>query len=357
MNPSGAGRSPSGAGPRAIGLRAIGLRAISRALRCYPAWWRERYGAEQEELAAELAAEGRRPWVLAAGLAAGSVRCRLTGSGMPPADGLLAARIRACVTVATIPAALVLPAALAFYGLIDERGWSDGAAVSLAGTGTALPGEMTAVLLLAVACALWLLADLVILAARLAAVTPRAALRKRAALIAIPFAAALAGLAMIYFSHSLRPIVVPYSKNIITRVTTYRYIRRGDPAAAAALDWAGWVLAAGGWVTGLGCLARLTVRTSLPRADVRSMVSYARFSALLHGTFTLSLIAVEVTLSLQPPIGPHGGLVYFSRMGTLAVPVLALLTASAVLSLWGAASAHAALTRSRALAAPRPRSG
>jgi hypothetical protein len=48
-----------------------GMRAVRCSLRCYPVWWRQRYGAEQQELAEELAADGRPPWLLAAGLLAG----------------------------------------------------------------------------------------------------------------------------------------------------------------------------------------------------------------------------------------------------------------------------------------------
>jgi len=66
----------------------LGMRAVGWSLRCYPAWWRERYGVEQEELAEELAREGRRPWLMAGGLLAGSARSRLTGSGMPPLPAL-----------------------------------------------------------------------------------------------------------------------------------------------------------------------------------------------------------------------------------------------------------------------------
>ncbi len=60
------------------------MRAVRCLHRCYPNWWRQRYGAEQEELAADLAAEGRPHWLIAAGLLAGSVRARVTGSGLPP---------------------------------------------------------------------------------------------------------------------------------------------------------------------------------------------------------------------------------------------------------------------------------
>ena len=65
-------------------------------------------------------------------------------------------------------------------------------------------------------------------------------------------------------------------------------------------------------------------------------------TALTQASFVLGLVALGVTMTLQTPIGPDGGLTYVSRFGPLAFPVLLMLAAIAALSLSGAASARRA---------------
>jgi hypothetical protein len=323
-----------------------GMRAVGWSLRCYPAWWRDRYGAEQEELAEELAGEGRRPWVMAAGLLAGSARARLTGSGMPAVPALWSARARVSVVASTIPAALALPAELTCVIAVGEHGRSDGAGAALSGAGTAVQWELTILLLLWLVCAVQLLAAGSHLAARLLALNTGRRL-KAAAFVAAPIAAVVFGAGMIVLSNSLRPVVGSWDKNLVTGVTHYHYLRPGNPVAAAALQWGGRAVAAGGWAAGLLGLGRATARCNLPATALQVAVFNARTTALTQGSFVLSLIALEVTMALQTPIGPHGGLIWASRLGPLAAPVLVILAAIAALSVSGAASARAASGRSR----------
>ena len=325
-----------------------GMRAVAWSLRCYPAWWRERYGAEQEELAEELAEEGRRPWLMAAGLLAGSARARLTGSGMPAVPALWSSRARVSVVATTIPAALVLPAELAFVTAVSKRGWSNGAGATLSGAGRAVGWELTILLLMWLICAAQLLATGSHLATRLLALAKGRRL-KAAAFVAAPIAAVVLGTIMIVISASLRPVVSGWDKNLITGVTHYHYLRQGSPLAAAALHWGGWAVAAGGWAAGLLALGRATARSNMPARALQVAVSNARTIAAIQGTFVLSLIALEVTMALQTPIGPQGGLIWASSLGPLAVPVLVILAAIAALSVSGAASAHTASTRWRRL--------
>jgi hypothetical protein len=325
---------------------APGMRAIGWSLRCYPAWWRERYGAEQEDLAEELAAEGRRPWLLAAGLLAGSARARLTGSGMPAVPALWSSRARVSVVASTIPAAIALPVELAFVTAVSEHGWSSGAGATLSGAGRAVGWELTILLLMWLICAAQLLATESHLAARLLALAKGRRL-KAAAFVAAPIAAVVLGTIMIVISASLRPVVSSWDKNLITGVTHYHYLRQGSPLAAAALHWAGWAVAVGGWALGLLALGRATARSNLSATALQVAVSNARTTALTQGCFVLSLIALEVTMAFQTPIGPQGGLVWASRLGPFAVPVLVILAAIAALSVSGAASAHSASARLR----------
>lgn len=78
-------------------------------------------------------------------------------------------------------------------------------------------------------------------------------------------------------------------------------------------------------------------------------MSNAQTTALTQGSFVLSLIALEVTMALQTPIGPQGGLIFASRLGPFAVPVLVIPAAIAALSVSGAASAYKASARCRRL--------
>jgi len=326
----------------------IGMRAVGWSLRCYPAWWRDRYGAEQKELAEELAGEGQRPWVMAAGLLAGSARARLTGSGMPAVPALWSARARVSVVASTIPAALALPAELAFVFAVGEHGWSHGAGATLSGAGTAVQWELTILLLLWLVCAVQLLAAGSHLAARLLALNSGRHL-KAAAFSAAPIAAVVLGAVMIVLANSLRPVVGSWDKNLITGVTHYHYLRHGNALAAAALLWGGWSVAVVGWAAGLLVLGLATARFDLPSRVLQVAVSDARTTALTQGSFVVSLIALEVTMALQTPIGPHGGLIWASRLGPLAVPVLVILAAIAALSVSGAASARTASARWRRL--------
>ncbi len=288
---------------------------------------------------------------MAAGLLAGSARARLTGSGMPPLPALWSARARVSVVAATIPAALALPAEFAFVAAVSEHGWSDGAGSRLAGAGAAVQWELTVLLLVWLICAMQLLAAGGYLAARLLTLAPGRRL-KAAAIVAAPIGAVALGTVMIVMSASLRPVVSGWEKNVITGVTHYHYLRRGSPLAAAALYWGGWVVAAGGWAAGLLALGRATARSNLPARALQVAVSNARTTALTQGSFVLSLIALELTMALQTPIGPQGGLIWASRLGSLAAPVLVILAGIAALSVSGAASAHTASARSRRLLAP-----
>lgn len=323
---------------------ALGMGAVGWSLRRYPAWWRERYGAEQEELAKELAEEGRRPWLLAAGLLAGSARARLTGSGMPAVPALWSSRARLSIVASTIPAALVLPVEFAFVSAIGEYGWSDGAGATLSGAGTAVHWELPALYLIWLGCAFQLLTAGSHLAARLLALGTDRRLRA-AALVAVPIAAVVLGTTMIVMSSSLRPVLSGWDKNLITGVTHYHYLRQGDLLAARVLQWGGWAVAAGGWAVGLLALGRATARAGLPPGALHVAASDARMTALTQGSFAVGLIALEVTMALQTPIGPQGGLIVASRLGPLAVPVLVILVGVAAVSVSGAASARTASAR------------
>jgi hypothetical protein len=291
---------------------------------------------------------------MAAGLLAGSVRARLTGSGMPPVPALWSSRARVSVVTSTIPAALALPAGLAFVLAISETGWSDRAGPTLVGAGSAVGWELLTLLLLWLICALQLLTTgYQYYAARVLALGSGHRVRA-GAFVAAPIAAVALGAVMIVLSNSLRPVLSgSWDINLVTGVTHYGVLHAGHPLASALLLWGGWSVAVVGWAVGLLAVGRATARCNLPSRPMQIAVSNAWWTALTQGTFVLGLIALEVTMALQTPIGPQGGLIWASRLGPMTVPVLVILAAVAALSVAAAVSAQTASSRWRRLQ-PQP---
>jgi hypothetical protein len=89
---------------------------IDVALRCYPTWWRERYGDEMRATIESLREEGRSAFSIALGLFRDAVRSHLAARGMPRTYGLLATRTKASITTATIPWMAVIPFVLSVTG-------------------------------------------------------------------------------------------------------------------------------------------------------------------------------------------------------------------------------------------------
>lgn len=99
-------------------------RLVDAALRCYPAWWQERYAGEVRTVSDDLRAAGRGSLRIVLDLLAGMVRVRRDGVGMPRTYPLWNARTRASVTVATLPFVLLAPLVVAtfeFAGLRSGR--------------------------------------------------------------------------------------------------------------------------------------------------------------------------------------------------------------------------------------------
>ena len=330
----------------------LGMRAVRRSLACYPLWWRERYGAEQEELAEDLAAEGRPLWPIAASLLAGSVRARLSGSGMPPVAELWSGRTRTSVAIGTVPAAVVLPLEFAFLASVTEHGWSgpgSTAAITLSGAGSATHWELTALSVVWLLCAVNLLVAGSHFVVALWAVASGVGRVKVAALAVAPLAAVLVCLSMLHFSSALSPVVSGEERNLITGATHVFYAGRGHPLAAAALRWGGWFLGVGGWAVGVLALGREAPRCDLPFGALWIGASNARTTALGQGGLVVGFIVLEATMALQGSGGPSGSLRYVSRLGPWTIPVLVMLGCVAALSFIGATCARRASVELRTL--------
>ncbi|MHB1509975.1 MAG: hypothetical protein ACYCST_17385 [Acidimicrobiales bacterium] len=328
------------------------MSAVRRSLACYPLWWRERYGAEQQELAEDLAAEGRPLWPIAASLFAGSVRARLSGSGMPPVAELWSGRTRTSVVIGTVPAALALPLEFAFLASVTERGGSGPgsiAAIALSGAGSVTQWELTALFSVWLLCAVNLLVAGSHLCAGLWALASGGGRVRAVALTAAPLAAVLVYLSMLHFSSALSPVVSGEERNLITGATHVFYARRGHPLAAAVLLWGGWFLGAAGWTVGLAALGREASRRDLPFVALRIGASNARTIALGQGVLVVGLLALEATMAFQAGGGPSGSLRYVSRLGPWTVPALVVFGCVAALSVIGATCARRASVELRAL--------
>jgi hypothetical protein len=88
----------------------VGRRSsIYFALRCYPKWWRDRYGEEMRAAVDDLTGEGRSSHLIALSLLRDAARSHLQARGMPRTYGLLAARTKTSITTATIPWLVMVP--------------------------------------------------------------------------------------------------------------------------------------------------------------------------------------------------------------------------------------------------------
>ncbi len=94
----------------------IRSRLVDLALACYPAWWRDRYGAEVRQVSDDLRFWGRSPVRITLDLLVGVFRVRRHARGMPMTYGLWNARTRVSVAAGTLPFVLLAPIVLACMG-------------------------------------------------------------------------------------------------------------------------------------------------------------------------------------------------------------------------------------------------
>lgn len=87
-------------------------RSITVALRCYPSWWRERYGDEVRVHAADMIFDGRSTFSLFLSLITGALRTRWSAKGMPKDYGVWSARNRSAICWATLSWLVCIPIAL-----------------------------------------------------------------------------------------------------------------------------------------------------------------------------------------------------------------------------------------------------
>lgn len=332
-------------------------RAVRLALRCYPSWWRERYGADQEAVVEDLAAErdgqawsALDGWRVAAGFVAGAARARVSGSGMPAVPELWQQRTGAAIIAACVPAALALPLAVLLVVHTGQYG--------RAAPGATQPGPSTAtrvafwdatvLALLAFASLVQLLAGATALFRRVAAGAPP---RRRALLVAAMVAPVLAmgaGFLLLHLSSSLKPVIEGTEKVRGHPVAVF-YGHRGHPLAAVVLSRCGWVGVVGGWIAGVVTMAKVASHRRFGLQALGHGVVHARAVSGLQTGMALCVLVLGATLPFQPT-GPGGGMAYRSDLGAWTPVVSTTLLAAASITWAATRAARGALSR----AAPAP---
>lgn len=335
--------------------RSLVDRAVGLGLRCYPSWWRDRYGAEQEALIEDLRADhGGGPWAggdgwrVAVGFLLGAARARITGAGMPPVPELWQRRARTEMVAASVSAAVALPLAVLVISHASERMQSGpGGAVSAARMSTAVQVAYWDVVVLEVvvfACFVQLLAGAVGLSRQVLAAAPRGRRVLVAIAAAAPVLAIGGGLALRNLAASLRPVVSGW-ETVGGHVVHISYSYRGHPVEAAILHWLGWVGLVGGWASGMVILTWMASRHQFALRSLADAVLRTRTMAYLQIAMVLNLLVLAATVPFQPT--EAGRFTYSTDLGAWTPVVFTALAGAAGLTLAATHAARSALGRGR----------
>jgi hypothetical protein len=336
----------------------LGESAVQLALRCYPRWWRDRYGPDQEALVDDLRAEqspmdASGAWGLAAGFIAGAVQARLTGSGMPADPDLWQRRARTAIIAASVPAALAVGAVVLLLGHGSEYGTSGtgsgsaGRSIQLSPTGQVAYWENIVLALLSLAFIIQLAWAAISLSLDMRSIAPPRRRVLVTAVTLVPVAAIVLGFLLLIAAARLRP-VVSGSEGIGNHVIHVWYSYPGHPLAATILFGAGCTGIIGGWFGGTALLATMAARRRFPIQSLMAGVRLARGLTLVQAGLALCTLALVITLPLQPPIGPAGGLIWRSDLGPWTPVLCAALAGGALISWVATRAAGQAVTRATA---------
>lgn len=326
---------------------SVADRAVRLALRCYPSWWRERYGADQEALVEDLKEDqSRRGWTalagwrLAASFVVGAARARVSGSGMPAVPELWQRRTGAAIIAAGVAVALALPlAVLLVFHTGEYLRPAPGLGHSSPGLSTAgwiAYWDATVLALLALACLVQLLAGAAGLARHsIASAPPRRRVLLVVAVLA-PVGAVGAGFLLLHLSASLKPIIGG-TETVSGHTVRVFYSYRGHPLAAAITSWSGWVAVVGGWMAGIAMAVKTASRRGFALRALGAGVVRARVVTWLQTGMALCALMLGATLPFQPT-GPAGAMIYRSDLGAWTPAVGAALLAAACLA-WAATRA------------------
>lgn len=321
--------------------------AIELALRCYPGWWRERYGDEVRVVSQDLTAEGRSMVRVTLSLLGGAFRARSRAQGMPKNYGLWSVRTKTSIAAATLPWLLVAPFLMASIGnlvLHASEGtvvWSGFSLVPrhLQIISHAVPtpappltpaGHVVLYSSLALT-ALFLVTFAVLISgwSGLTGAIKRSTVAHRGRLRLLawtPLFALLADVVLLISQDKVRP-------NTFSGYPGHLVATGGNPAALHVLNVAVPTVAIVGWLISIACVGVAARRADVSPMDLRFGKSVAVVVASL---FTVTLAAYAtwgIGLMVQARQAANGNFttVGYSHSG-LWLPMVLMLVAAAALS-------------------------
>jgi hypothetical protein len=287
---------------------------IDVALRCYPAWWRERYGDEMRATIESLEHDGRSQFRIAVGLLRDAFRSHLQARGMPSTYGLLSTRTKASIATATLPWMAVIPLVLAVTGptKLSSRGGvvNAGYPFQLSNFRTKIvpstqafdlhPHNVRAVIsttdwiigLSSMAIQVAFFLTLMALGIGLAALRYGIRREKRVNRRRMYLLTWLPVATVVTF------IGLTFAQNDASNHSTYLETAHGlvfegggHPAVAAFLGNLEWIVAIGGWLLSMAALAVISKKVTLPADTLR----FGRTVSILS-SFSLSVTFVAVVI-------------------------------------------------------------
>lgn len=295
---------------------------IDLALRCYPAWWRDRYSEEVRLVSRDLTLEGRSPLKVGFDLLIGAVRARSSADGMPRSYGLWSSRAKASIATATLPWLLVAPFLLfaignpSFHSSAGRIFWSGypWMPTHLLVTNHALVTEAVPltpsghlVLYSSLAITLLILLTFLVLSsgwsgltgAIRGSVSPH---RRRLLLLAwTPVFALLADVGLVVAEGAVRP-------NVFTSHGGGPEVASGgNPTALHILTYVLPTVAIGGWLISLACVAWVSRRADIEMADLRFGKSVAVIVSVLFALLVVAYAAWGIGLLIQDREAATGG--------------------------------------------------
>jgi hypothetical protein len=294
--------------------------AVELAIRFYPGWWRDRYAEEVRVVAADMTADGRSAAGVTFSLLRGAVRARSRAQGMPKIYELWSTRTRISIAAATLPWMLVAPFVLMAMGTqslhsaagnVFYSGFGFGMAhLQIAGAPPTPAPPLTpagsVVPFASLAVGVLFLVTLAVLASGwtgLVGAIRRSTMphRQRVWLLAwAPGFALLADIALVVAQILVRPDGY--------RMTSGRQMVAigGHPLAAHVLGTALGVVAIGGWLASIVCVAVAAKRADVAPSDLRFGKSVSIVATTLFALMLAAYLAWGIGLIVQARQASHG---------------------------------------------------
>ena len=302
---TGAGGSPGVTGTGGSPQRPAHLPLVARcALGSYPAWWRERYGQDQERFLEELAGDRRPMGRAVVDLAVCAARVRLHPAGMPQTVRAWRDRARASIAWATVPAVV----GVVLVSVVSQHSFRNsidaGSGVSLSTSGRVAADAMSVISLASLAMILLLLIGWALVGC-LADRMPAGRARRRWMLATTaPLIDGAVEIGLNFLKIRLAPTVA-----VICRVAgcSTTGVHGGHPLAASVVSIA-WDLNEVVGPLCIFCVVLAARRADLHVSDLRAGVWLSQFMAIVLFIAAVALVAWGIGVTHQPPI-PRADLV------------------------------------------------